>query len=486
MRLFSSPRALLVASATALAGLAACAPETQALREAKPIGAYAATQSFQAPQAAWPAEDWWTAYGDPQLNALIAEAVQGSPTLAQAEARVRRAEYAADQARAAPGPSFDPSARIQTAKQSLNQGFPDQFKDYLPRGWNTSSRIAVDLSWQLDFFGRNRALIAAATSDADAARAEAAAARLQLSTGVAAAYAELTRLFADRDSAEAALKVRKASVDLVTQRNRNGLENRGAVARAEAAVPTLEGDIVSIDRQITVVRNQIAALMGAGPDRGLALTRPTTSPLHAFGLPPSLAADLVGRRADIAAARLRAEAAAKRIKAARANFYPNIDLTGSYGFQSLGFDTILAKDSIAGAFGPAISLPIFHRRTNTALYGQASAEYDAAVASYDQAVAQALREVADAVAGQRAVSSQLTSARTALSSNEQAYRISQERYRGGLSPYLDVLTTETDMLQQRRAVADLEAQALALDVALVRALGGGFKDQSGIQGRADG
>ncbi|MEO6377129.1 MAG: efflux transporter outer membrane subunit [Caulobacteraceae bacterium] len=474
------------AAALALAATAACAPTTSQSPGPKPITAYATAKSFQAPAAEWPKENWWTVYGDAQLTKLIEEALEGSPTLAQAEARVRRAEYAADQADVAGGPSFDPSVKVQAVRQSLNQGFPDEFKSLFPRGWHGQGRLALDFSWQLDFWGKNRARIAAATSEAQAAAADAAVARLQISTGMAATYAELMRLFADREAAEAALKVRKETVGLVTERNHAGLENRGAVAQAEASIPVLEGEIASIDRQIASARNQIAALIGAGPDRGLAVARPANAAIRPLGLPATLGMDLVGRRADIAAARLRAEAAGHKIKQARANFYPNVDLTGSYGLQSFGLSTLLEKDSLTGAFGPAVSLPIFHRRTNTAVYGQAVAEYDAAVASYDEALGQALREVADAVSGQRAIGLQIASARKALGSNEEAYRIAQLRYRGGLSPYLDVLTAENTLLQQRRTVADLEAQALSLDVALVRALGGGFKDETGIQGRANG
>ena len=479
-------RAVMSAAALALAATAACAPMDAQSPAPKPISAYASAKSFQAPAAEWPKQDWWTVYGDAQLTKLIEEALEGSPTLAQAEARVRKAEYAADQADAAGMPSIDPTAKVGAVRESLNQGFPDQFKSYLPRGWHTQGRLGVDLDWQLDFFGKNRARIAAATSDAEAAAADAAAARLQISTGMAAAYAELMRLFADREAAEAALKVRKETVGLVTDRNHAGLENRGAVAQAEASVPTLEGEIASIDRQIAASRNQIAALIGAGPDRGLLVERPAKTAIRPLGLPATLGMDLVGRRADISAARLRAEAAASRIKQAKTNFYPNVDLTGSFGLQSFGLSTLLEKDSLAGAFGPAVTLPIFHRRTNKAIYGQAVAEYDAAVASYDETLTQALREVADAVSGQRAIGLQIASARRALTSNEEAYRIAQLRYRGGLAPYLDVLTAENTLLQQRRTVADLEAQALSLDVALVRALGGGFKDETGIQGRANG
>jgi NodT family efflux transporter outer membrane factor (OMF) lipoprotein len=214
--------------------------------------------------------------------------------------------------------------------------------------------------------------------------------------------------------------------------------------------------------------------MGKGPDRGLEIPRPAATGLHDFGLPPQLGADLIGRRPDIVAARWRAEAAAKQVKVAKADFYPNVDLTGLYGVQSLGINELFRYSSVVGAVGPAIHLPIFTAGRLEGAYRGARAEYDASVASYDQALTNALRDVADAVTAQRSLEKQIADAEGSRDAAEDAFRISKLRYQGGLSPYLNVLTAENGVLTARRNVADLQAQSLSLDVALVRALGGGY------------
>src|SRR5262249_2808149 len=154
-------------------------------------------------------------------------------------------------------------------------------------------------------------------------------------------------------------------------------------------------------------RHAIAALMGAGPDRGLAIARPEVTLVRAFGLPRELAADLLGRRPDIVAARLRAEAAARRIDQARAAFYPNVNLVAFAGVQSIGLDMLGRSGSSIGSIGPAISLPIFDGgRLRSQLRG-ADADYALAVANYDDTVVRALQDVADATASQRALGGQL-------------------------------------------------------------------------------
>ncbi|MCI3135285.1 TolC family protein, partial [Phenylobacterium aquaticum] len=181
------------------------------------------------------------------------------------------------------------------------------------------------------------------------------------------------------------------------------------------------------------------------------------------------------RRPDLRAARLRAEAAGKRIAVARAGFYPNINLAAYLGVQSLGLDMLTKSGSDIGQVGAAFSLPIFEGGRLRAGYRGARADYDAAVAAYDQTLIQALNEVADAAAGERALETRLTAAREALEAGEAAYRIARQRYEGGLSTYLTLLTAEDAVIAQRRAVAQLEARALTLDASLVRALGGGFR-----------
>jgi NodT family efflux transporter outer membrane factor (OMF) lipoprotein len=292
---------------------------------------------------------------------------------------------------------------------------------------------------------------------------------------MASAYADYARITAEREAADAALRTRTASADLVGRRVEQELANRGEGDQARAAAASARQELASLDEELAIARNRLAALAGAGPDRGLSLKAPTANPQRSFGLPPNLAADLLGRRPDIQAARLRAEAAAKRIHVAKAGFYPDLNLTAFIGAQSLGLENLTKSGSDIGEGALALSLPIFQGGRLEGQYRGARAEYDAAVAAYDRTLIGALRETADAAASSRALDQRLAAAREALAAGEGAYRVARLRYEGGLSTYLDLLTAETQLILQRRAVAQLEARALSLDANLVRALGGGFR-----------
>jgi NodT family efflux transporter outer membrane factor (OMF) lipoprotein len=465
----------LLALASAVLILAACAalPPAAPPRSARPASDYAADSLAAAPKADWPADAWWTAYGDAQLTTLVQEGLDGSPTLAEAAARVRQAAAVTAAAGARRLPSLSGNAAIREQKQSYNNGIP---ADFVPQGYNDTGRLTLDFGWELDFWGRNRAAVAAAASEGRAAAADAAEARLVLSTAIATAYADLARLYAERDVTERAIATRREIAGLVRSRVANGLDTRGEQSQAEAEQLQAEADLVGTDEQISLTRNRLAALLGAGPDRGLAIQRPGPAALHPLGLPPSLAADLVGRRPDLAAARWRAEAAASRIKEAKAAFYPNVDLIASLGVEALHLNLLFDHGSDIGSVGPAVSLPIFQGGRLRAQLRGAEADRDAAVASYDATLAEALRQVADAVTSQRQLAVQLDRSRAALAAAEDALRIARLRYQGGLSSYPSVLLAEQGVLQRRRQLADLEARGFALDVALVRALGGGYRD----------
>jgi NodT family efflux transporter outer membrane factor (OMF) lipoprotein len=458
---------LLAASA-----LTACAsvPDLGPQAKAKPAAAYDSAQSFAAPTAAWPQDAWWAAYGDAQLSGLIEEALQGSPTMAAAQARVRKADALAEQAGAALKPSVSASGSVSAT--GIETG--SQFGSTIPNKITGIGYGILSGSFDFDLWGRNRATLAAATSEAEAARADAAEARLTLSTAVASAYADLAQLYAGLDAAKDALKVRSQTVDLLGQRFKNGLENRGAGQQAEASQAQAEGDIVALQEAIGLNQNRIAALLGAGPDRGLGIGRPSAAPRHAFGLPAQLQADLLGRRPDVVAARLRAEAAVSRTKEAKAAFYPNVNLSVLAGAASLNLSALSASALGFANVGPAISLPIFDGGRLAGQYKGARADHDAAVAEYDRTVTGAFHDVADVAVSQRALAARLGHARDALAAAEAAHKIALDRYQGGLSPYLDVLRAEDLLITSRRSVADLETRAFTLDVALVRALGGGF------------
>jgi len=193
-----------------------------------------------------------------------------------------------------------------------------------------------------------------------------------------------------------------------------------------------------------------------------------------MGLPKSVEANLLGRRPDIVAARLRAEAAAKRIDVAQAEFYPNVNLNAFFGAQSLGVGNLLKAGSNIGSIGPAVSLPIFNGGRLKAQLKGARADYDESVANYEQTVTQALQAVADAAVSQRELSGQLGHTNDAVNAAREAWQIASRRYEGGLSNYIDVLTAEDTLLANQRSLTDLQSRDFMLDVAMIRALGGGF------------
>jgi NodT family efflux transporter outer membrane factor (OMF) lipoprotein len=323
-------RVLLLSTAVLVSACAAF-PDLGITPESKSTEAYAASDSLSAPVVEWPSDEWWTSYGDEQLNALIAEALAGSPSLAEAETRLRQAQAVAQQAGAGLLPQVSGQSSVSEVKQSYNNGVPAAV---VPKGWNDSGQASLNFSYEFDFWGKNRAALAAAISSAEAARADQAQARLTLATAVASAYAELAQLHADREAAEDAVLIRTRTVGLLTERLSRGLENQGAVKQAEAGRASAEAQLAAVNEQIGLTSNRIAALLGAGPDRGLAIDPPKARAMKSFGLPANLKADLIGRRPDIAAARLRAEGAAERVKAAKAEFYPNVNLSAVIGVQS--------------------------------------------------------------------------------------------------------------------------------------------------------
>ncbi len=466
----------LAAAVSSLALLAACAPDLGQLAQVKPPASYATQKTLGAPTTtAWPSEAWWTAYNDPQLTALIEEALKGAPDLKVAEARLRQAQ-AQTQVQGAPLlPTISGSGSIQGTGIELNfKGTPAQFKDFLPSDIQPFTNLGGKFAYEVDFFGKNRAALAAATSQEKAAEFELRASRLQISTAVASAYADLVRLTAERQAAVDAVKVRDDTLILVADRVKNGLENEGQRSQSSAEKNVSQGDVAAIDANIDRVRHQLAALIGAGPDRGLDVTPNLASISAPWGLPSNLPAELIGRRPDVAAARLRTEAAAQKIKVARANFYPNINLNASVLDLSLTPDKIFTQNVLLAQFGPAVNLPIFQGGRLTGAYRGAAAEYEQAVATYDKTVSDALKDVADAVSLQKAVAEQLIYADKAVADSRKAHDLAVLRYKGGLSPYLVVLTAQSTLITQERAVADLRAQTLSANVALVRALGGGF------------
>lgn len=463
---------LTVMSAALFATGCAQLPDLPSLAVVKTADAFQSSDSFKATQANWPLDQWWTVYGDSQLNALIDEALSDSPDLAMASARLQRAEAYTQLADSALKPQVSANAAISADKLSYNHLVP---RTPATEGWNDYGRATIDFRWELDFWNKNRAGLSAATSELEAHRAELAQARLMLASGIAANYAELSRLFANRELALQSVAIRSKTAQLFAKRQDNGLETRGSVRAADSARAAAEGALLAVDEQIALQRNRLAALLGAGPDRGLRISAPTLKLDKAFGLPAQLATDLLGRRPDVVAARLMAQAQASRIEQKKAEFYPNINLSAFIGVQSLGLDMLGKSGSGTGSVGPAISLPIFNGGRLQADLRGAHAGYAQSVAHYNATVARALQEVADAAVSQKALGQRLSKAQEAVEAATESHRVARNRYDGGLATYLEVLSAEDGLLNNLGSLTNLRTQSFSLDIALNRALGGGYQ-----------
>lgn len=429
------------------------------------------SQTFSMPHGEWPADHWWQAYGDPQLDALMVAALADSPDVKTAIARMQSARALAMQQGASLAPAIQGHGAIASEKQSYNNGFP---REFLPQGWNDTGLATLDLNIDLDIWGRNRAALAVAVSDARAAEVDAEQARLILQTDIAATYARLAGLYAQQDIVARTVAIRADLLDLSNARVAHGLDTQVPAELVRARLATARAELAASGEAIDLVRHQLAALVGAGPDRGMAITRPAIAILHPFGLPENIALDVLGRRPDIVSARLRAEAAAQHIRAARADFFPNLNIMGFIGVQSLGIGNLTNNGSDYGRVGPALTLPLFSGGRLRGAYQSAQANYARAVAAYDSVLLSALRDVADAATSLQSLADRQRETGIALDAAGRAFDIAKARYHGKLATYLDALIAEDAMLEQRRADALLQTRAYLLDIQMIRSLGGGY------------
>ncbi len=413
--------------------------------------------------------DWWRGFGDPALNSLVERALADNPSLKVAQARLARAQAAVAATQAADGLQVNGSLDATRQRFSATSIYPPP----LGGGSFTLGTAQIGGSWEFDFFGRNRAAIEAAVGTQRVAQADAQAARIVLASNVARTYVQLGRLFEQREVAARALKQRDETLELIRQRVQGGLDTNVELRQGEGALPETRQVIEQLEEQIVLGRHALAALT-AQPPNALDALAVRLGSVQALPLPAAVPADLLGRRADIAAARWRVEAATSDMKSAAAQFYPNVNLTAFVGLSSIGLDRLVRSGSEQYGAGPAIHLPIFDSgRLRANLSGKA-ADRDAAVESYNAAVLDAVHDVADQIGSMRSIARQQTEQVSAQAAAESAYDLATQRYKAGLGTYLTVLNAESNVLTQRRLSADLKARAIDIQIALIRSLGGGY------------
>jgi NodT family efflux transporter outer membrane factor (OMF) lipoprotein len=414
--------------------------------------------------------EWWKAFHDPQVDRLAQLTLTGNPTLEAALARIRAAEAQLSGARADDRPQANLEGQEQRLLFSKNYIIPPPYGG----SYRWYGQVQADLSWNLDFWGKQAAIIARARDNEEAAALDAAAARLALSGALAQTYINLLLAYQDIEIANQTVAEREEILKLTQGRFHAGLENASAVEEAKALLSLARVEVKRIEAQRDLDVHAIAAIAGQGASAYAGITRPAPNLDSALELPASLPADLLARRPDILAAKLRVEAAAKAREAAHADFYPNINLTALAGFQAIGLSNLITGDSFTYGAGPAIHLPIFDAGKIHARYAGATADLDGAVADYNGAVLTAVRQTADALTEVASLKAQRADQQAALDSAERSFALAQTRYRSGLSDQIAMLTAENTLLTARQQMAALIANSTIQRVTLLLSVGGGF------------
>ena len=464
-----------LAAVLALAGCASQGPAHQPLARlgSADVGLNDSASLRAADATALASSQWWTGLGDAQLNQLIDQALAGSPSLAASNARFEKAAALATASSTASDVRGTLSADATRQRYTANGMIPAPIAGNI----YNSGNLQAGLSWSPDFFGKHAADLQAALGQARAAKADSAAAANQLAAQVARSYIALARLIAQKEVAQRTLGQRQSLLNLSEQRTKAGLDSQVELTQAQAGMPDAQTQIEMLGEQITLARRTIAVLCAQAPDAQNALS-PRLSVLRIQPVPLALGADLLGRRPDVVAARWRVEAATQGIESAKADFYPDVNLTAFVGLNALGLDNLLQGSSRQMGITPALRLPIFDgKRLRAQLRGK-QADLDTVIAQYNGAVLDAVKQAGDAIASVQSLQRQQQLQTESLSKAERAYDFAVQRYQAGLGSQITVLNTETQLINQRRLAVDLQARELDTRVALAAALGGGWSDDT--------
>jgi hydrophobe/amphiphile efflux-1 (HAE1) family protein/NodT family efflux transporter outer membrane factor (OMF) lipoprotein len=420
-----------------------------------------------------PKGHWWEVFGDTNLNELELQALRANQSLKAAVARVDQARATARVARAdlLPSLNLDPSYNRQRYS-------PNQEPNYGALTANTW-QAPLDLSYEIDLWGRVRRGFESARADAQGSLAAFDNVLLTLQADVAQNYFRLRALDAEIATVTGTVDLRKEQVRLVRSRFNGGIGNDLDIARAETELATTEAEAASLSQQRAELENAIAILAGSNPASfHLAAADPGNWNPPTPEIPAGLPSDLLERRPDVAQAERQLASANARIGVAKAAFFPVLTLTGSGGYLSADVDTLFNWNSRTWSIGPSLSLPIFAGGRNKANYQRSKAAFEESVANYRQQVLVAFGEVEDRLSGIRHLADQSSAQQRAVTHARRAVDLATDRYTSGIVSYIEVVDASRDALQAERGNAQLAGERLIADVQLIKALGGGWKNST--------
>ncbi|MFC3653918.1 efflux transporter outer membrane subunit [Dyella humi] len=479
-------RPLALLAALSLAGCMIPAKvQHPALRDDVPLAGLPTAAS-----ANWPATDWWRVYNDPQLDQLITLAMKQSPDLAQAHARVQTAEQSVRVAAAQAGLNINGNAQFTRQRMSDHGLFPPSLLGF---NWYNQADLSVQLQYDFDWWGKKRASIESALDQAHAAEAQRSAAALALQNAVADTYfawlADENRL----QLAQQTVAVQQRLLHIAELRVRQGVDLPDTVQQARAQLASAQQTQATLEGSVELRKVVLAALANVSP-ADLPPLQAHALPEIEGALPDNVRLDLIARRPDIAASRWQVEAALKQTDVTRADYFPDFSINAMAGLSS----TDQGAPKIAGfsngskgdlgnlfdlgsrVFGitPAVHLPIFEGGRLKANYGTSRAQLDAAISDYNVAVTNAARDVATQAVTAQQIVARRAKQEAQVKANEALLANAQSRAAHGTKDARESLNAETQLLLQRDQAVSLHAQALSTDLALIKALGGGYRSDA--------
>ena len=417
-----------------------------------------------------PRGNWWEIYSDPQLNALEAQIDSANQSLKASEANYREARAAIRFNRAAEAPTIGVAPSISTVRDSANQPY---FSSSQVNNGSGDFVLPVDLSWEIDLWGRIRRSVTAAREQTQASAADMAAARLSLQAELAYDYFELRSADAEKRLLDDTVQAYGKALGLTENRFEGGASPKSDVAQARTQLK----DAQVLDTDIMVRRAQfehaIAILIGKPPANFSLPPSPIDLQAPAIPtIPQVLPSQLLERRPDIAASERRMAAANEQIGIAQAAYYPTLNLSALAGFDGTSALNWFNWPSRFWAVGPSFAETLFDAGRRRAIKESAVAAYDGDVANYRQTTLTAFQQVEDNLAVLRILAGESQQQNSATAAAEETLHLFMNRYAGGVDTYLQVVTTQTTALSNEQNDIEIRRRQLDASALLIKALGG--------------
>jgi len=424
------------------------------------------------PKDAIPKGAWWELYHDEALNGLEQDLLQANQNLKAAQDRLSQARALARVASAGFFPTLNADPSGQRQRLSGNRPLSGASPGQVTTTTQNSYIVPFDVSYEVDLFGRVRRNLEAANASLQSSAADLGNVRLVLTAELAADYFNVRELDREAGVVRESVEIQQKGLDLVNRRHEGGVASGLEVAQQKTLLDSTATQLQLVLQQRAQYEHAIAVLAGKPPSAFNLAEAPfkTTPPAVPAGVP----SEILERRPDIATSERQMALQNAQVGLAMTAFYPHITLSGSGGWQSRDIATLVNAPSAFWALGGDILQPLFNGGRNRANLEAARAVYDQSVATYRESVLEAFQQVEDGLTGLSYLDSALKTQNVAVDDARRALDIANNRYVGGVTTYLDVITAQSTLLTNERLATQLMGQQMVTSVYLVKALGGGW------------